>query len=121
MPNLTPLTELMAALRNPETGCPWDLKQTNESITKYTLEETYELVNAITSNQPEKIKEELGDLLFHVVFHSRIAEENGQFSIDDVIQTIVDKMTRRHPHVFGDQLGQNLNETELKEQWHQHK
>ena len=121
MPNLTPLTELMAALRNPESGCPWDIKQTSESITKYTLEETYELVNAITSNQPEKIKEELGDLLFHVVFHSRIAEENGQFDINDVIQTIVEKMTRRHPHVFDESHINQLSESELNLQWQQHK
>ena len=117
MPDITALTDLMAALRNPETGCPWDQKQTSESITKYTLEEIYELVNAITSNKPEQIKEELGDLLFHVVFHSRIAEENGQFNFNDVIDSIVEKMTRRHPHVFGEQPNQSMNEEELLAQW----
>lgn len=121
MPDITPLTNLMEALRNPETGCPWDIKQTNDSITKYTIEETYELVNAITANNPQQIKEELGDLLFHIVFHSRIAEENDLFDISDVIQTIVDKMTRRHPHVFGDQQGLKLSENELKHQWQEHK
>ena len=121
MPDLTPLTDLMAALRHPDTGCPWDIKQTNRSITHYTLEETYELVHAIESGDIEHVREELGDLLFHVVFHSRIAEENGQFAIDDVIKGIVDKMTRRHPHVFDPTRDNNISEEELMVEWQQSK
>ena len=121
MPDLTPLTDLMAALRHPDTGCPWDIKQTNRSITHYTLEETYELVHAIESGDIEHVREELGDLLFHVVFHSRIAEENGHFAIDDVITGIVDKMTRRHPHVFDPARDNKISEEDLMAEWQQNK
>jgi ATP diphosphatase len=119
--DLKPLTDLMAALRHPQNGCPWDIKQTNRSITHYTLEETYELVHAIESDDIEHIKEELGDLLFHVVFHARIAEENAQFNIDDVIHGIVDKMTRRHPHVFDPERDNDISEAQLMGEWQQHK
>jgi nucleoside triphosphate diphosphatase len=117
MPNLTPLTELMAALRHPETGCPWDIKQTSVSIASYTLEETYELLHAIESGDIEHTKEELGDLLFHIIFHAQIAAENQQFDINDVINAIVEKMTYRHPHVFDKDRDNQLNDETLKQQW----
>jgi len=96
------LVELMAALRGPE-GCPWDRKQTPESLKPFLVEECYEVIDALDEGQPDKIKEELGDLLFQIIFHARIAEEAGQFSMRDVITAIQEKMTRRHPHVFGDE------------------
>ena len=96
------LIELMAALRGPE-GCPWDRKQTPESLKPFLVEECYEVIDALDEGNPNKIKEELGDLLFQIVFHARIAEEAGQFSMRDVITAIHEKMTRRHPHVFGEE------------------
>ena len=96
------LVELMAALRGPD-GCPWDRKQTPESLKPFLVEECYEVIDALDEGQPDKIKEELGDLLFQIIFHARIAEEAGQFSMRDVITAIHEKMTRRHPHVFGDE------------------
>ena len=119
--SLTALIDLMAALRHPETGCPWDIKQTSRSIASYTLEETYELLHAIESGDADNIKQELGDLLFHIAFHAQIAAEQQQFTIDDVIQGIVDKMYRRHPHVFGTDRENRLSDEELKSQWQQHK
>ena len=82
-------------------GCPWDAEQTHESLLTYLIEETYELIDAVQSNDPEAIKEELGDVLYNVIFHSDIAEANGQFSIEDVAKYMEDKMKSRHPHVFG--------------------
>ena len=117
MADLTPLTELMAALRDPETGCPWDVRQTHQSIAGYTLEETYELLHAIEAADHEHLNEELGDLLFHVVFHARIAEEAGRFDINQVIARVVEKMTRRHPHVFDPQRDNRISEQQLGEQW----
>jgi tetrapyrrole methylase family protein/MazG family protein len=99
--NLKSLVELIAKLRGPD-GCPWDRKQTTKSLTPFLLEECYEVVDALDEGSPDKIKEELGDLLFQIIFHARIAEEQGRFTIQDVIVTNVEKMTRRHPHVFGD-------------------
>jgi tetrapyrrole methylase family protein/MazG family protein len=96
------LLELMSTLRGPE-GCPWDRKQTPESLKPFLVEECYEVVDALEDGSPEKIKEELGDLLFQIVFHARIAEEQGQFTMNDVIMGIHEKMVRRHPHVFGDE------------------
>ncbi len=107
----------MAALRDPESGCPWDIKQTSASIASYTLEETYELLHAIESGDIEHTKEELGDLLFHIVFHAQIASENQQFDINDVINAIVEKMTYRHPHVFDNELDNQLDDEALKQQW----
>ena len=95
------LVELMARLRG-KKGCPWDRKQTVETLKPYLIEETYELVDAIESKDPEQIKEELGDLLFQIVFLSRVCTDNDWFSIKDVIQKIHDKMIHRHPHVFGE-------------------
>lgn len=102
MPNIEALANLMARLRDPQTGCPWDIEQTFASIAPYTIEEAYEVADAIHHNDLEALKSELGDLLFQVVFHARMAEEQNAFDLDDVISSIVDKMERRHPHVFGD-------------------
>jgi ATP diphosphatase len=94
------LLEIMAALRQPETGCPWDIVQTFETIKPYTIEEAYEVADAIERKDPDDLCEELGDLLLQVVFHARIAEEAGQFNFGDVVEAITRKMIRRHPHVF---------------------
>jgi len=91
----------MARLRHPEEGCPWDREQTFASVAPYTIEEAYEVSEAIDSKDMSSLKEELGDLLLQIVFHSRMAEESGDFNFDDVAQTISDKMICRHPHVFG--------------------
>jgi len=96
------LVELMAKLRGPE-GCPWDRKQTPDSLKPFLVEECYEVIDALEDGAPDKIREELGDLLFQIVFHARIAEEAGQFTINDIITAIHEKMTRRHPHVFGEE------------------
>lgn len=95
------LLELMNALRTPKTGCPWDLEQDFRSIAPYTIEEAYEVSDAIERDAFEDLKSELGDLLFQVVFHSQMASEKGLFSFYDVVKAITDKMVRRHPHVFG--------------------
>ncbi|MGV2123834.1 nucleoside triphosphate pyrophosphohydrolase [Agrobacterium vitis] len=94
------LIEIMAALRDPQTGCPWGIVQTFETIKPYTLEEAYEVADAIERNDPDDLCEELGDLLLQVVFHARIAEEAGLFSFGDVVEAVTSKMIRRHPHVF---------------------
>ena len=101
------LLDIMAALRTPQTGCPWDLAQNFSTIAPYTLEEAYEVADAIARNDLADLKEELGDLLLQVVFHARMAEEQGAFDFGDVVESITDKLIRRHPHVFGDEtLGQ---------------
>lgn len=97
------LVSIMRRLRSPG-GCPWDAEQTHESLTRYLLEEAYEVIEAIDEQSPAHLKEELGDLLLQPVFHAAIAEENGTFTIEDVIQGLNDKLIRRHPHVFGDLL-----------------
>lgn len=96
------LIEIMQRLRDPESGCPWDLKQDFKSIGAYTLEEAYEVVDAIEDNDMDKLKDELGDLLLQVVFHAQMAEEIGAFTFEDVAEVISEKMERRHPHVFAD-------------------
>lgn len=95
------LMNIMRKLRGPG-GCPWDAEQTHESLTRYLLEETYEVIEAIDEKSPQHLKEELGDLLLQPVFHAAIAEESGKFTIDDIIGTLCEKLIRRHPHVFGD-------------------
>jgi len=95
------LLAIMARLRSPATGCPWDLEQNFETIAPYTLEEAYEVADAIQRKDMAQLKDELGDLLFQVVFHARMAEEIGAFAFADVVAAITDKMIRRHPHVFG--------------------
>ena len=96
------LLEIMAQLRHPKTGCPWDVEQSFATIAPYTIEEAYEVADAIERNDLPALKDELGDLLFQVVFHSRMAEEAGHLGFDDVAAAISEKMLRRHPHVFGD-------------------
>ena len=101
-PPIATLINVMAALRHPETGCPWDRTQDFATIAPYTIEEAYEVRDAIVSGDPAQLQDELGDLLFQVVYHARLAEERGWFSFDDVAKAIGEKMIRRHPHVFGD-------------------
>lgn len=96
------LLDIMARLRAPEGGCPWDLEQTFATIAPYTVEEAYEVADAIARGDLPDLKEELGDLLFQVVFHARMAEEQDAFAFEDVARAIADKMERRHPHVFGE-------------------
>jgi tetrapyrrole methylase family protein/MazG family protein len=100
-PSFEQLVGIMRKLRAPG-GCPWDAEQTHESLTRYLLEETYEVIEAIDEKSPEHLKEELGDLLLQPIFHAAIAEDSGEFTIDDVISTLCEKLIRRHPHVFGD-------------------
>src|SRR5215472_1955108 len=100
--SLDRLLAIMARLRDPQSGCPWDREQSFATIAPYTLEEAYEVADAIARGDDVALKDELGDLLFQVVFHTRIAEEAGLFGFDDVAAAIADKMARRHPHVFGD-------------------
>ncbi len=97
------LLEVMARLRHPSKGCPWDREQNFHTIAPYTIEEAYEVADAISRNDTEGLLDELGDLLFQVVFHAQMASEAGAFTFDDVVAAIVDKMIRRHPHVFGDE------------------
>jgi ATP diphosphatase len=96
------LIEIMAALRTPGSGCPWDLEQSFETIAPYTIEEAYEVADAISRGDLDDLKDELGDLLLQVVFHARMAEEQDAFAFPDVVQAITEKLIRRHPHVFGD-------------------
>jgi len=103
------LLEVMGLLRSKD-GCPWDREQTHESLKKYLIEETYEFLEVVDLNDKKRMCDELGDVLLQVVFHSQIAEENGDFNIEDVINGICEKMIHRHPHVFGDVSVQNSNE-----------
>src|SRR3974390_3706822 len=96
------LLEIMAALRTPGTGCPWDLAQNFSTIAPYTLEEAYEVADAIARGDLGDLQEELGDLLLQVVFHARMAQEQGAFDFGDVVEAITSKLIRRHPHVFAD-------------------
>ncbi len=101
--DITRLLEIMQALRTPVTGCPWDLEQDFKSIAPYTLEEAFEVIDAIERDDIDDLREELGDLLLQVVFHARMAEEMQAFDFGDVVQAITHKMIRRHPHVFGEE------------------
>ena len=116
---LEKLLEVMARLRDPEDGCPWDLEQTFASIYPYTIEEAYEVAQAIEDEDWPALREELGDLLLQVVFHARMAEEADLFSFEDVAQSIVDKMVARHPHVFGD--GKERDSRSQTRAWEAHK
>jgi nucleoside triphosphate diphosphatase len=109
------LLEIMAALRTPETGCPWDLEQDFASIAPYTIEEAYEVADAIARGDMTDLKDELGDLLLQVVFHARMAQERSAFDFGDVVQAICEKLLRRHPHVFGD--ARSLTPDAVKGQW----
>ncbi len=126
------LLGIMAQLRDPQSGCPWDVKQTMESLTRYTIEEAYEVADAIATGDMHDIKDELGDLLFQVVFYAQIASESRAFTFDDVAQSISDKLVRRHPHVFANPLASEgagdtnesvtvertqLNDSALNAQW----
>jgi tetrapyrrole methylase family protein/MazG family protein/ATP diphosphatase len=103
------LLEIMARLRDPADGCPWDLDQTFGTVAPYTVEEAYEVADAIERNDLSELRDELGDLLFQVVFHARMAEERGAFAFDDVVGAINAKMVRRHPHVFADETYASLD------------
>lgn len=111
------LLAIMARLRDPRDGCPWDLEQTFDTIAPYTVEEAYEVADAIERGDLSDLKEELGDLLLQVVFHARMAEEQGAFGFEDVARAINDKMVRRHPHVFADQTYGSLDDQ--KQGWEQ--
>jgi ATP diphosphatase len=100
--SLARLAAIMARLRDPDGGCPWDLAQDFETIAPYTIEEAYEVAEAIALQDWPDLKKELGDLLFQVVFHSQMAKESGHFSLADVVDSVCEKMERRHPHIFGD-------------------
>lgn len=100
--NIQRLLTIMSRLRDPETGCPWDLKQSYATIVPYTLEEAYEVADAIARESFDELKDELGDLLFQVVFYAQLAKEDGRFAFDDCVAAICDKLERRHPHVFGE-------------------
>src|SRR5215207_5895703 len=102
---LAELVAIMARLRDPETGCEWDTKQTFETIAPYTIEEAYEVADAVARGDLAALKDELGDLQLQVVYHARLAEEIGAFGLDDVMAAICAKMIRRHPHIFGDAAG----------------
>jgi len=112
---LNRLLNIMQQLRDPETGCPWDQKQTFASIVPHTIEETYEVAEAILSGNMPEVKDELGDLLFQIVFYAQLAEEQGSFDFEDIAQAISDKLVRRHPHVF--QTRNLKNDAELNLQW----
>lgn len=114
-PGVAALLEVMRRLRDPETGCPWDLKQTLTSLIPYTIEEAYEVAAALTEGDMRAIKDELGDLLFQVVFYTQLTNEEGLFSFDEVAAQTADKLIRRHPHVFGDNTAQS--DAEIKAQW----
>jgi tetrapyrrole methylase family protein/MazG family protein/ATP diphosphatase len=109
------LIAIMAALRAPETGCPWDIEQDFRSIAPYTIEEAYEVVDAIERGDLDDLRDELGDLLLQVVFHARMAEEAGAFAFPDVVTAICEKLVRRHPHVFGD--AQDMTSADVADQW----
>jgi len=113
------LLEIMRRLRNPAGGCPWDLEQDFRSIAPYTIEEAYEVADAIARDAADDLREELGDLLFQVVFHAQMASEAGWFGFDDVLEGICEKMIRRHPHVFA---GETIETAEAQTHaWEQHK
>lgn len=123
--NIENLAEIMRKLRDPDSGCPWDIKQNYQTILPYTIEEVYEVADAIERNDFSDLKTELGDLLFQVVFYAQIAAEDGHFNLSDVIETICEKLTRRHPHVFGDKESfrdkESLDESAINQAWENHK
>ena len=118
--DIAALLDIMRTLRNPNGGCPWDVEQSFASIAPYTIEEAYEVAGAIEEENWDGLKDELGDLLFQVVFHARMAEERGLFDFGDVVAAVTDKMVRRHPHVFGDLAGIDTAEAQVTA-WETHK
>jgi nucleoside triphosphate diphosphatase len=117
--NLLRLIEIMARLRDPEHGCPWDLRQDFRTIAPYTIEEAYEVADAIEKEDFVSLREELGDLLFQTIYHARLAEEKGLFAFADIAAAISDKMVRRHPHVFGEEAARSLEAHSSA--WEEHK
>ena len=115
MTELNKIIDIIKKLRDPKDGCPWDRKQTHYSLLPYLLEETYELVEAINSKKKKNIKEELGDVLLQILLHAEIASEKNDYDIKDVINSLADKLVRRHPHVF--KKKKKLNKEQLKAQW----
>lgn len=115
MDKIDALLEIMARLRDPDGGCPWDLEQTYATIAPYTIEEAYEVADAIEQGDMEGLKDELGDILLQVVFHAQMAKEDGTFEFADVVRAICEKMIRRHPHVFGDEEQRNAGS--VKGRW----
>ena len=115
-PQLKRAIEVIAALRHPKTGCPWDLAQTHQSLLKFLIEESYEFLYAVEQNDFEKMKDELGDVLLQILLHSKMADENGKFDIEDVAKNLADKMVYRHPHVFEDPALAK-NPEEVKTNW----
>ena len=113
------LLDIMRQLRDPDSGCPWDLKQDFHTIVPYTIEEAYELADAIAAEDFAQIRDELGDVLFQVVFYAQMARELGLFTFEDVVDGISKKLLRRHPHVFAETGGQSVSETEVKDRWEQ--
>jgi ATP diphosphatase len=113
------LLDIMAALRDPDSGCPWDIEQTFKTISAYTIEEAYEVADAIERMDLHDLRDELGDLLFQVVFHAHMANEQGAFNFEDVVAAISDKLIRRHPHVFGEEKVKDRQA--LNEAWEKHK
>lgn len=113
------LLDIMRQLRDPDSGCPWDLKQNFHSIVPYTIEETYELAEAIAIEDFAQIRDELGDVLFQVVFYAQMASEQALFTFEDVVDGIAEKLLRRHPHVFAVTGGQRVSESEVKRRWEQ--
>jgi len=113
------LLQIMSDLRHPDTGCPWDIEQDFASIAAYTVEEAYEVTDAIERNDMHDLKDELGDLLFQVVYHAQMAQEQGAFDFSDVVAGISDKLIRRHPHVFADVKIDDKEQ--LAQRWEQHK
>lgn len=119
--DIAALIKIMAALRDPETGCPWDIEQSFATIVPFTIEEAYEVADAVARGDMADLKDELGDLLLQVVFHARMAEESGHFAFGDVVKAITTKMIRRHPHVFAsDEFGdiKAMSPAEVKALWH---
>src|SRR6187549_1259934 len=114
--DISRLIEIMAALRQPVTGCPWDLEQNFRTISPYTIEEAYEVADAIARSDLDDLREELGDLLLQVVYHARMAEEQNAFAFGDVVEAITRKLIRRHPHVFADKDG-NIAPAGVKSAW----
>lgn len=110
------LLDVMAALRHPDTGCPWDIKQTFRSIVPSTVEEVYELVDAIEREDWDHLSEELGDVMFQVVFYAQLGKEQGRFDFDHIVHTLTEKLIRRHPHVFAAKPD-NFSEDDVKRQW----
>src|SRR5216117_959380 len=116
--DISRLLEIMAALRTPVTGCPWDLEQNFATIAPYTIEEAYEVADAISRGDFDDLRDELGDLLLQVVYHARMAEEQNAFAFGDVVEAVTRKMIRRHPHVFADSSG-TIAPSDVKGTWEQ--